>query len=60
MAKVIKVIAGTFYRNLNALPEYRQLGNPLAGIRVYLKPSKVKKPLTLEQLCSMRLNDPVQ
>ena len=58
-AKAIKTLAGTFYKNLNALPAYRQLKNPLAGIHVYMQPSERKAPLTLEQIRSMSLNDPV-
>lgn len=58
-AKAIKSLAGTFYKNLNALPAYRQLKNPLAGIHVYMQPSKRKNALTLEQIKSMSLNDPL-
>jgi integrase len=58
-AKALKVLCGMFYLNLNALPEYRTLRNPLAGIRVYSAPSKRKEALSLEQVRFMRLSDPV-
>jgi hypothetical protein len=59
VAKAIKIFNGTFYKNLNALPQYRAQHNPLAGLRIYFAPSKSKQALTLEQVRGMSLPDPV-
>lgn len=58
-ARCLHTFVGIFYKNLNALPAYRLLKNPLSGIHVYHPPSKRKAALSLEQVSALSLTNPI-